>query len=104
MVDDRDARIAQLEAELRQAREQQAATADILRVIHGSTADLQAVLHAVATNAARLCEASDAQIFQVEGELYRKVAGLRLLPVTLPVGEALPIRGSRAGARAIRER
>ena len=82
MADDPYARIAELEAELRQAREQQAATDDILRVISGSTADLQVVLHAVATNAARLCEASDAQIFQVEGELYRKVASLGLLPIT----------------------
>jgi PAS domain S-box-containing protein len=44
MADDRDSRIAHLEAELRQAREQEAATAEVLRSIASAPASLHTVL------------------------------------------------------------
>ncbi|HSE95228.1 MAG TPA: hypothetical protein VLD61_05015, partial [Methylomirabilota bacterium] len=61
------AKSARLEKDLAEVREQQAAAAEILRVI-GSSPDLQSVLNAIAANAARLCDCGDVLICRTEGE------------------------------------
>src|SRR6185436_2566468 len=66
--------------ELKEALEQQTATSEILGVIASSPTDIQPVLDAVARNAARLCEATDAQIRLVEGDGHRLVASFGTLP------------------------
>src|SRR5262249_29663108 len=60
--------------ELKESLEQQTATSEILGVIASSPTDIQPVLNVVAKNAARLCDATDAQIRLVEGGGTRLVA------------------------------
>ena len=86
--------------ELREALEQQTATSEILRVIASSPTDIQPVLNTVAVNAARLCEATDAQIRLVEGDGTRLVASFGAAPAPEFVRNTL---GNPAG-RAILNR
>ncbi len=83
--------------ELKEALEQQTATSEILGVIASSPTDIQPVLDAVATNAARLCEATDAQIRLVEGDNTRLVASFGALPAP----EFRPIVPGNPSGRAI---
>src|SRR5215510_1357424 len=88
--------------ELAEAREQQAATAGILAVISSSPADLRRVFAEIAANAARLCDASNVSIGQVDGASLRIVAHHGPLPTT---GQATqPLTRGIAFARAVLDR
>jgi signal transduction histidine kinase/DNA-binding response OmpR family regulator len=65
---------AVLTRELDEARQQQAATADVLKVISHSTYDLQSVLDKLSALAAQLCEADIVTIWRPAGPGYRVVA------------------------------
>jgi two-component system, NtrC family, sensor kinase len=80
--------VEELRRELAEAREQQTATAEILRVISSAPMDSQRVFAEIAASAGRLCDASDAAIHQVDGEVLRLVASHGSIPKgddTLPL-------------------
>jgi signal transduction histidine kinase len=70
--------------DLTEALEQQTATSEILRVIASSPTDIQPVLDVVAENAARLCDARDAVISRVDGDVIKQVAIYGTIPVPEP--------------------
>jgi len=76
-------RLARAEAAYREAREQQAATAEILRAIARSPADVQPVLDAMAGTAARLCGANDVVIRRLEAGQLVMAAHVGSLPITV---------------------
>jgi GAF domain-containing protein len=60
--------------ELSEAREQQAATAEVLQVISSSPSNLQQVFETILANATRLCEAKFGNLFLRENDAFRAVA------------------------------
>jgi two-component system NtrC family sensor kinase len=86
--------------DLTEALDQQTATAEILRVISQSPTDVRPVFAAMAASAARLCDAFDATIFQVDDNVLRLVAHEG--PIT--PDPVLPITPGTVGGRVVRER
>jgi class 3 adenylate cyclase len=60
--------------ELKEAREQQAATAEILRIISTAPTDVQPVFEMIVRNAVSLCDSLFANVFRFDGELVHFVA------------------------------
>jgi hypothetical protein len=75
-VGDATTRIVQLEYRLNEALAQQAAMADVLKVISGSAFELHTVLNTLVESAMHLCEADSATIWRPDGNVF-KLAALR---------------------------
>jgi GAF domain-containing protein len=97
---DRESTVEELKRELAEAREQQAATAEILTAISSSPTDAQRAFAEIAASAARLCDAYDAGIFQVEGDSLRTVAHHG--PISMP--DTLPLTREVSPGRAVLDR
>src|SRR5215831_19308838 len=69
-----------LKRERDEAREQQAATAEILRVIRTSPSDVQPVFETIVRNAVSLCGGLFANVFRFDGELLHYVASHNVGP------------------------
>ena len=67
--------IERLTRELDEAREQQAATSEVLEAINRSSFDLRAIVQMMIRTAARLCKTGPAGMFLLEGDVYRYWTG-----------------------------
>jgi class 3 adenylate cyclase len=90
-----------LTRELNDALEQQTATSELLKVISSSPTELQSVLAMVGENAARLCDANNAVIFRLEGDVLREVASYGGIPTTSHPSGGLPADRDTVSGRAV---
>jgi GAF domain-containing protein len=88
--------------ELSEAREQQAATAEVLRIISSSPTELQPVLDVVVQSAARFCGADDATIFELDGQDLCATAHWGPIPQT--IGLRMPCTRGSVRGRTVLER
>src|SRR5262245_45103611 len=108
-VDDLEDQIDELKGEIEGLRhslseslEQQTATAEILRVISASPADLTPVLNTVVQSAARFCGSEDASLFRLDGDTLRQDANHG--PVGDIAGFRIPVVRGSVGGRTVLER
>src|SRR5262245_34888465 len=96
--------IEQLKQERDEALEQLAAASDILRTIARGPADRQLVLDAIAESAAKLCDAADAAVWRVDGDVIRQSAHFGPIAIQLTRGEGYPITRDTPPTRAVVDR
>jgi signal transduction histidine kinase len=87
--------------ETKESLEQQTAIGEVLRAISDSLADVKPVLDAVAERATRLCDATSATIYVLEGAVLRRTAFHG--PPELLGGETLPYTPETLTGRTIAE-
>src|SRR5215510_9267859 len=95
---------ARLFNELRESRQQQTATANVLRVISRSTFDLKTVLNTLVESVARLCESDMAAIPRLSGSDLHQFASYGYAPDFQEFLERHPIvpgRGTATGRAAL---
>jgi len=96
-------KVGQYARELSEAVQQKTAISEILRAISKSPTDVPSLLQAVAENAARLCDATDAVILQVEGDELRLMATVGPTPIW-PIGSKVSISRNLVTGRSVIDR
>jgi two-component system, NtrC family, sensor kinase len=102
-----DKRIALLTRERDEAREQQTATAEVLKVISRSSVDLETVLDTLVQTVARLCRADQVYMFHLRHDLWHLIADCGLSAEASEFFETHPFtpgRGSTSGRAALERR
>jgi PAS domain S-box-containing protein len=94
--------IANARERLVEATKQQTATSEMLRII--SNSPIQSVLDAVAENAARLCDANNAEIFRLQDNLLRLAASYGEIPVAIHAYQGVPVSRDTVTGRAACDR
>src|SRR5438067_2942878 len=106
-IADLQEQVSALTRELTEARQQQTATSEVLRVISSSPGELEPVFQTMLANAIKLCEASYGAMWLREGDSFRNAAFHGPLPMeyvkiwrsaTVPIGSAVlfgPLAQSR---------
>jgi PAS domain S-box-containing protein len=90
--------------ELDESREQQTATAEILKVLSNSTFDLQTVFDTIVVNAVRLCHAHMGAVHRFDGKLIHIVTHHNFPPEAVEVLQRMyprPPQPDQASGRAI---
>jgi GAF domain-containing protein len=95
-------RRVQLEERLAEALEQQAAMAEVLRIISASPTEPQPVLDVVAKSAARFCKADDVTIFELDGHDLRAAAHWGA--IAQDIGVRFPCSRGHVSGRTVLER
>ncbi|HET8876549.1 MAG TPA: GAF domain-containing protein [Casimicrobiaceae bacterium] len=90
--------------ETTEALEQQTAVAEILRIIASSPGDVRPMLKAVAERALTLCEAAEAGVFLVEGDVLRFATGVGTMAIPEENSTFPLTRGLVVGRAAIDRR
>jgi GAF domain-containing protein len=89
--------------ETKESLERQTATAEILKVIASSPSDVQPVLEAVASSAAKLCEAKDIIVLLREGDALRYRVHHGDIGTAVPIGEKKGIARDWSAGRCAAE-
>src|ERR1700732_111106 len=100
-------KIAQLALELQEARERQAATAEVLSLTSDAPTDLSPVFDRIVKNAARLCQSVLSAVYRRDGEHVHLVAHDQFSPESVAaVGKAYPapLTSDNLSSVALRER
>jgi GAF domain-containing protein len=100
---DHETDVVRLTRELKEAREQQAATAEVLSIISASPNELDQVLDALVRSAVRFCGADDAAIHRLDGQSLRVAAHYGPVPYH-GIGHNIGLVRGTVNGRAVLER